>query len=252
MGVWNSYESRRNSQGIDKRTATLKRETHALRHKLSENLSYQILTIDDIEQEVSVINSDSLNEKTIISLPGENLKLGGLVYWMNNYWLITDKDANNTIYSRGTMLQCNYLLKWVSEDEELHEQWCVVEDGTKYLTGESENRDFVITRGDSRLAVTIAKNKYTLKLNRESRFLIDDPGNEHMLAYMLTKPLKVGKMYNNEGVYKFVVQEVTSTADDNHELGIADYYKYFPKINDNSETNNSNDTPNISEKRSWL
>ena len=96
------------------------------------------------------------------------------------------------------------------------------------LTGELENREFIVTRGDSRISMTIARNSDTIKFNREQRFLIDDPDSPHKLAYLLTKPLKLGGTYNNQGVFKFVLQEVTSTDDDNHVLGIADYYKYFP------------------------
>ena len=107
------------------------------------------------------------------------------------------------------------------------------------LTGEYEDRNFVVTRGDSRIAMTIAKNEDTVRFNRESRFLIDDPESQIKLSYLLTKPLKVGWVYNTEGVYSFVLQEVVSTDDDNHELGIADYYKYFPK--DSSPTQPDND-----------
>ena len=46
-------------------------------------------------------------------------------------------------------------------------------------------------------------------------------------------------MYNTEGVYSFVLQEVVSTDEDNHELGIANYYKYFPK--DTSSTHPDGD-----------
>lgn len=97
---------------------------------------------------------------------------------------------------------------------------------TTDLTGEYEDRYFVTTRGDSRIAMTIARNEDTIKFDRDNRFLIDDPESQHKLAYALTKPLKLGSVYNNEGIYKFVLQEVTATGDDNHELGIADYYKY--------------------------
>lgn len=99
------------------------------------------------------------------------------------------------------------------------------------LTGEYEDRNFVVTRGDSRIAVTVARTEATAKLGRETRFLIDDPDTGFTLAYALTKPLKVNGewMYNKMGVYKFVMQEVQTTADDNVELGIADYYKHFPK-----------------------
>lgn len=87
----------------------------------------------------------------------------------------------------------------------------------------------MVTRGDSRISMTIARNSDTIKFNREQRFLIDDPDSPHKLAYLLTKPLKLGGTYNNQGVFKFVLQEVTATDDDNHVLGIADYYKYFPR-----------------------
>lgn len=75
----------------------------------------------------------------------------------------------------------------------------------------------------------IAKNKYTAQFNRENRFLIDDDDAEIKLAYTLTKPMKIGWTYDNEGVYKFVLTESNSEDTDNHKLGIANYYKYFPK-----------------------
>ena len=229
MGVWDTYEGRISARGKTKREALLRRETSMVGVKAKDSLSYQTVTIDDVAQQVVVINSDNLNEKTIIAMPGEDIVHGGVVHWMDNYWLITERDANTTVYTRAKMMQCNHLLKWVSDDNTIHEQWCIIEDGTKYLTGELEDRNFVVTRGDSRIAMTIARNEHTVKFNRECRFLVDDPDSDHKLAYLLTKPLKTGTTYNNKGVFKFVLQEVTATDDDNHDLGIADYYKHFPK-----------------------
>lgn len=122
------------------------------------------------------------------------------------------------------------------------------------LTGEYEDRNFVVTRGDSRISLTIARNEHTVKFNREDRFLIDDPESDHKLAYLLTKPLKLGATFNNKGVFKFVLQEVTATEDDNHELGIADYYKHFPKASV-EDGNGSTDMDDVSEetgKKVWL
>jgi hypothetical protein len=148
---------------------------------------------------------------------------------MDNYWLVTERDVNMTVYTRAKMVQCNHLLRWVSEDDKICEQWCIIEDGTKYLTGEYEDRYFVVTRGDSRIAMTLARNCETVKLNRSNRFIIDDEESTIPLAYLLTKPLKLGWTYNEHGIFKFVLQEVVSTDDDNLDLRIADYYKHFPK-----------------------
>lgn len=229
MSIWDSYESRIAASGRSKRESVLRRELHMLSAKLSDSLSFHSVEIDNATQEVAITNSDNLNEKTIYSLPSDVVKGGGLVSWMNNHWLIVECDANTEIYTKAKMRQCNHLLKWIDADGKTHEQWCIIEDGTKYLTGEYEDREFVVTRGDSRIAMTIARNEDTVKFCRESRFLIDDPESQEKLSYLLTKPLKVGMVYNTDGVYSFVLQEVVSTDDDNHELGIADYYKYFPK-----------------------
>lgn len=239
MSVWDSYENRMAISGHTKRESVLRRELHMLSAKLSDSLSFHSVEIDNATQEVAITNSDNLNEKTIYSLPSDVVKCGGLVSWMNNHWLITECDANTEIYTKAKMRQCNHLLRWVDADGKIHEQWCIIEDGTKYLTGEYEDRNFVVTRGDSRIAMTIAKNEDTVKFSRESRFLIDDPESQIKLSYLLTKPLKVGMVYNTDGVYSFVLQEVVSTDDDNHELGIADYYKYFQK--DPSHTHPDND-----------
>lgn len=229
MSVWDTYQTRIEAHGTSKRNAAFIRETHFFGTKLKDGLSYHQVLIDGRPQDVSIINSDKLNEKKMCSLPGEDIKCGSLVDWEDNHWLVTEKDAGNEIYTRVKLLQCNYLLKWVDENDIIREQWCHIEDGTKYLTGEYEDRSFVVTRGDSRVAMTIAKNQHTVKFGREHRFLIDDPDAVDKLAYLLTKPLKVGKFYNGEGVYHFVLQEVVSTENDNMRLGIADYYKHFPK-----------------------
>lgn len=276
MDAWSIYQSRMNVHGNTKRTASSNRTTDRINMRVPENLSYTTVDIytmaygfniesdesqdNKIVQNVSIINSDNLNEKTIISMPGEDIELGSLIFWMDNYWLVTERDANTTLYTKGKLLQCNHLLKWISDDKKIMEQWCVVEDGTKYLSGELEDRNFIVTRGDSRISIQIARNEHTVAFGRERRFLVDDIDSPHKLSYVLSKPLKVGISYNQQGTMKFVLQEVTATEDDNHELGIADYYKFFPRNNTNADANDSqansqDETENVTEangKRVWI
>ncbi|MBP5463314.1 MAG: hypothetical protein J6Y20_14505 [Lachnospiraceae bacterium] len=248
MSVWDTYQGRMAVRGETRRETVLKREKRNILSKLPDNLSYQTVTVFDqehgynitdeevakaaVSKNIAVINSDNLNEKYIFSLPDEDIEHGSLVRWMDNYWLVTERDANMTVYTRAKMIQCNHLLRWVSEDDKICEQWCIIEDGTKYLTGEYEDRYFVVTRGDSRIAMTLARNSETVRLNRKNRFIIDDEESTRPLAYLLTKPLKLGWSFNQQGVFKFVLQEVTTTDDDNLDLRIADYYLHFPKQTD--------------------
>lgn len=229
MSVWDAYENRVTTRGDTLRELSLNREVQMLSKKISESLSGHTVTIDQERCEVAIVNSDNLDEKSIYSLDKSIIKGGSLVQWMDSFWLVVEQDANNEVYTKAKMRRCNHLLKWIDSEGVIHQQWCIIEDGTKYLTGEYEDRQFIVTRGDSRISMTISRNEHTVKFSRKNRFLIDDPDSESKLSYMLTKPLKVGNIYDGEGVYCFVLQEVVSTDNDNHELGIADYYKYFVK-----------------------
>jgi hypothetical protein len=260
MGIWDTYKNRINLTGETKRDEHLNRLKRQLSSKLPDSLSYHSVIVDGLDQMAVIDDSDNFNEKIMYSLPGETFSCGVLVEWADNHWLITEKDANTEVRTKVKMLQCNYLLKWVDEDNIIHEQWCIVEDGTKYMTGEYEDRDFFTTRGDSRIAITIGRNADTVKLGRQNRFLVDDPDSKIKNAYALTKPLKAGHVYNGNGVFSFVLQECVATDNDNYKLGIADYYLHFPKENDkdtDTDTDNSNgssgkDDTDGTENGGWL
>lgn len=260
MSLWDTYRSRINAQGGSLRNAALQRESRFLNAKMSSSLSYHQVVINGEQRSLSVINSDNLNQKTLCTLPGEDLPHGGLVEWMKNRWLITEVDANNELYTKGIMRQCNYLLRWIADDGNIIERWCIVEDGTKYLTGEYGDNDFIITRGDSRISVTLPRDKYTLRLNRDDRFLIDDYDSPNVLAYRLTKPFKLGGSFNENGVLYFVMQECNTEDTDNFELHIANYYDHFPRENETKQSVQQapDDEPNVqpgndmSGKKVWL
>ena len=124
------------------------------------------------------------------------------------------------------------------------------------LTGEYGDRNFVINRGDSRISMILPMDEETLKLNRTSRFLIDDYGSPNVLAYRLTKPFKLGGSYNENGVLSFVLTECNTESTDNLELHVANYYDYFPRDGEESITNTepeeSTDTDDTQERKKWM
>lgn len=230
MGIWDSYIDRVSVHGRTKRDAVINREKEFLERKMIDSASYFIVDVDGVQQEMSIANSDNLSMKTVFAKPGEKIKHGGLVLFKNTHWLITDVDPNDDIYSHGTMTRCNHLLKWIDpDDHRVHEQWSIVEDGTKYLTGEYEDRDFIVTRGDMRVSLTIAKNNFTEKFTRENRFFLDDIDAKSKIVYRVSKPLRLGLSFDGVGCYRFVLVECNREDNDNEELGITDYYKYFDR-----------------------
>jgi hypothetical protein len=254
VSVFDVYRSRITARGGNKRNAALIRKSRYIDEKLSSSLSYHQVAINGNVENVAILNHDNLDMKTICSLPGQDLPHGGLVEWMDNRWLIIERDANNELYTRGVMRQCNYILRWVTDDNIIVERWCVVEDGTKYLTGEYGDNNYIITRGDSRISLTIAKDEHTVKLGRNNRFLIDDYDSPEVLAYRLSKPFKLGGSFDNIGVFHFVLQECNTEDTDNKELHIANYYDHFP-YDIPTEPEQGGETPPSEEasgRRVWL
>ena len=132
MSVWDCYFRRSTSDVSTQRDIMLAREKRTLRQKMPQSLSFHRgVIIDGQQRDLSIINSDNLDTKTLLSLPDEDLPHGGLVEWMNNRWLIIEKDANNEVYTRCKMQQCNYLLRWINPSGMIVERWCIIEDGTK-------------------------------------------------------------------------------------------------------------------------
>ena len=86
----------------------------------------------------------------------------------------------------------------------------------------------LLTIGDARIALTIGKDSDTIELSRGMRFLIDDSDSDDVLAYQITKPNKLFNIYDDKGVFRFILNEVQLTKDDNKELRIADYYNWKP------------------------
>lgn len=229
MGAWDTYKARMNVNGMTGRERALKHTQSYISQKITDSLSYHTVVIDGLEQNVTILNQrEDMAIKKICALPGESLVHGGLVDFADSKWLITELDANDEVYASGMMRRCNYLLKWLNKDGQIIEKWCVVEDGTKYLIGEKSEQ--VITIGDARIAITIGKDADTVELSRGKRFLVDDMDSNAVLAYQITKPNKLFNIYNGKGVFRFILNEVNLTDNDNVSLRIADYFNWEPYV----------------------
>ncbi len=131
VDAWSVYQDRIEAHGASMREAAKKREIRLLNSKTARSLSYFTAVVNGEEQQVSILSSDNLNEKTIISMPGETIACGAMIEWADNHWIVTEKDAATELYTKCKMEQCNYLLRWIDKNAEIHEQWCIIDDGTK-------------------------------------------------------------------------------------------------------------------------
>lgn len=229
MGGWDAYRQRLGVIGETKREMWVNRTRAAIARRAMASPSTHLVRINGEEQYVSITHRANISEKRISALPGEHLIHGGLVEFNTGVWLITELDADNEVYERGLMKRCNHQLRWIGRDGKVREKWCIVEDGTKYLIGEATSRyENLMVIGDARIAVTVGKDKDTLELNRGLRFLIDDSDVDRPLAYQITKANRFFNLYEGEGVFRFILNEVVLTENDNISERIGDYNSWMP------------------------
>lgn len=234
MSAWDTYQARLEANGVTRRERILKNTQSYISKKIANSLSCQKVLINGVEQAALILNQrENINLKKICALPGETLQHGGIVDFAGSKWLITELDANGEVYISGMMQRCNYLLKWLNKSGKIIEKWCIVEDGTKYLIG--EKAEDLMSIGDARIAITVCKDLDTIELRRGKRFLIDDLDTETPLAYQITKSNKLFNIYENQGVFRFILNEVNMTDDDNVELRIADFYNWVPNVKHDNE-----------------
>jgi hypothetical protein len=227
--IWENYESRLMSQGSSLRERKINRLKKRIDEKITSSLSYFTVDISGEEREVTILrSSEGMDYKTMLSMPNETFDRGSLVYWEDNYWLIISHDVQDEIYTRATIQQCNYILTWINEEGQVVTRHCIVTNNDRNSVGEKEATNMTI--GDNRLNVILAKDEETEKIYRGKRFLIDDPDAKgDILAYQVTKPDRLPKLYNGKGVYCFGLRECNRSTADNIDLMIADYDLYTQK-----------------------
>lgn len=226
--------------GESKRDMWINHSRESIRRRLIDSPASKVVFINGNEQIISVAHTEDISTKRICALPGETLPHGGIIEYASGKWLITEKEADSEVYERGIMQRCNFILKWISRNGEVKEKWCIVEDGTKYLTG--EKRTLNISIGDARIAVTVGKDDDTIELSRGMRFLIDDNDSDNVLAYEISKPNRLFNVYNGSGVFRFILTETNIEDGDNLKERIANYADWKPAVKTDGDHKDSEDT----------
>lgn len=157
-------------------------------------VNWESVEVNGKHQELLIMKSTSVTTKKVEARPGEVLRLGALVFWSSVYWLVTTLDADNQVQFAGTMTQCNTVLRWQDEDQEIRVAYAVAEDATKYGTGVSDNS--LMRIGEFSLKLKVQLNDDTLGICRDKRFLIGECTEQHMPnAYIVSRINQVTGTY---------------------------------------------------------
>lgn len=182
----------------------------------------------DTEAVIQNVTTDNINNddtRQILCRIG-TLKAGQFVEYKNRRWLITTLPDDNKIYEKAIMEYCNHYLQWMSIDGRVIGRYCIVNDGTKYSTGETDAGESLIL-GDTRINVRIPRDEESLNIEDATRFLISN-NTKRPTAYRITKYDDVSDYFVTSGVINMIcIEDQFINGVDNAELMIANYYGKF-------------------------
>lgn len=232
MVNWVLYEDRLQAHGVTPRDRAKNYAVNNIDTLMPNSVAYMtaevVLPNDEAryDQDFAFLKSDDYAIKYICTRPGERITCGALINWMEHQWIVTDMDVDDDIYMKGTITKCNYMLNFTLPDGTEVSKPSYIRDVTKYLVGENEKK--MITVGDSRMSVTVAKDHDTDTITRGTRFLIDDPDTLQKVAYEVTKVDRVTGILDGSGIYKFLVCETNVRETDDTAEMVPDNSTYHP------------------------
>ena len=220
---WDLYTKRLNINGLTKRERDLNKLQNDITSKSVDSLSYKTVFINNIERHLMIDKNTKLSTKSIKTLPNEKIDLGNLVVWNDINWLVTEVDLDDEVYTKGTILLCNWLFKWQDSSGQILTRHSVVLNASQYNSGIDGNK--TITLGSNQFMVYLPLDEDTLKLTYDKRVFID---NNYQIPYKITRPDNVSSSYNGDGLITLIMSQDVLSDEDRPDLGLCNYFVPTP------------------------
>ena len=138
-------------------------------------------------------------------------------------WLIITEPADNCIYDKCVLHQCNYIFKWQNANKDIIYCPASIENASQYNTGEEGNK--ILMLGYNQLMAYVSLDDDTVVIDRNLRLFVDyNKGNP--IPYKVTRPDTVAFSYGKNRVMCLVLTEDQyNPKTDSIENWLCDYFK---------------------------
>ena len=138
-------------------------------------------------------------------------------------WLIMTEPADNCIYDKCVLHQCNYILKWQNANKDIIYCPASIENASQYNTGEEGNKILIL--GYNQLMAYVSLDDDTVVIDRNLRLFVDY-NKVNPIPYKVTRPDTVAFSYGKNRVMCLVLTEDQyNPKTDSIENWLCDYFK---------------------------
>lgn len=191
--------------------------------RFTDTIDFYNVKVSGVSQDLLIVRTTVENKKTIKSRPNEDFKIGDIVVWNNNNWLVTAKDTGNQVYTSGKMELCNYTLPFQSPTDYSILYYPCITSGKTYSNDENQ----VITLPSNQKSILLPFDEYTNSLSTGKRLFVD---KTYKVPYEILGSVdNTTYNYGDKGLIYFIVKESQlqetdgALPKDNQALGICNY-----------------------------
>lgn len=174
---------------------------------------------DETTQIRALINPNKLKadyDDKILSVPYEHgFKAGDVFEWCNTdtKWLITSHNKTELAYFRGDIRRCNYLIRWISPDGEIHECYAATRGPVETKINFLQKSGISIETPNHSLNILMPKRKDVIEyFKRYSKFYLssslfeEDPANA-LEDYQICFRVEATDWVSTPGVFEMTAVE---------------------------------------------
>ena len=193
--------------------------------------------VNGIEQPLIIVPHTQSNKIIIESLPNDKLSLGDLVFYNNQYWLVTEVTGVNLIQTEAVAVCCNYCLRWQNKDGNIHNQWAVIEYSNTINT-QTNNKDINYLVQTSKIYLSYNDASKNLFIDKRLALgkIINQDEQEILNVYQIIGAKHI--CHNNDVAHSLLLLDIENgqynSSTDNIQEQICDYIPF-----DDSATNSS-------------
>lgn len=161
-------------------------------------------------------------KRQLLTRIGDSVKDYKYIKYDNKIWVIMTEPADNCIYDKCIIHQCNYVLKWQDDNGRVHLYPACIENASQYNTGEDGNK--TVTLGYNQLMAYLSLDDITVLIKRDKRMFIDYNRVEP-IPYKVTRPDTVCFSYGISRVLSLIFTEDQFNLEtDSIEHWLCDYF----------------------------
>lgn len=234
----NRHEARVWQKGTTERDRWVSYIKDDIAKKIMANPSYKpnAVVTDSYgdERQTGIVIESGTQEyyKTFQVLPETSIYAGDYVRWGRGIWLVHTCSTDDEIYKRGSLWECNWLMKWQNDNGDIIERWCFASSASKYNEGVEQDKVFTLGSDQCKVYMPVDDEVLAITKKKEMLFIIDNANAGQPRIYEAHNPSNVystfdvlktddGKIH---GVTDWILKETTYTlTEEEKQLGVCKY-----------------------------